>query len=159
MCRQVARVWGCSHKVRIPKHTYERTPGPFIRRPGVLPLLSQATAARPRSKWKPNTPILSPSQPYLVLWDTMCSSKAYGMRPTHKRRQEQGRRFFTIQCQQAHRSATNHALTPPAASELRSQGRRLEHDEVPGHGAVGAVEHVPREHEVPVKVKKWAASS
>ena len=95
----------------------------------------------------------------VVLRDTMCSSKAYGMRPTCKRRKEQGRRFFTIQCLQAHRSATNHALTPPAASELRSQGRRLEHDEVPGHGAVGAVERVPREHEVPVTVKKWAASS
>ncbi len=29
----------------------------------------------------PNSPILSPSKPYLVLRDTLCSCEAYGMRP------------------------------------------------------------------------------
>ena len=31
-----------------------------------------------------NSPILSPSQPYLVLVDTLCSCEAYGMRPKNK---------------------------------------------------------------------------
>ena len=32
----------------------------------------------------PNSPILSPSQPYLVIRDTLCSCEAYEMRPTYK---------------------------------------------------------------------------
>ncbi len=34
----------------------------------------------------PNSPILSPPKPYIVLRDTLCSCDAYGMRPMYKRK-------------------------------------------------------------------------
>ena len=42
----------------------------------------------PATEWDsiqpfPNSPILPLPQPYLVLWDTLCSCEAYGMKPKH----------------------------------------------------------------------------
>ncbi len=60
----------------------------------------------------PNSSILSPSQPPLVLRDTLCSCEVYGMRPTDKGEK----------C--AHRSSTLPTLAPQLLSALTSRVRR-----------------------------------
>ncbi len=54
------------------------------------PPVTGTVTPTPLDQSLPNSPILLPPKPYLVLRDTLCSCEAYGMRPMYKGKKTQG---------------------------------------------------------------------